>query len=50
MIALAEVEPSQERLSREWYDITGDSFMVDVRPITGNPIRSKASWKSSSTR
>lgn len=38
MIALAEVEPSQERLSREWHDITGDSFVVDVRPITGDPV------------
>jgi hypothetical protein len=33
MVALAEVEPSQERLSREWHAITGDSFVVDVRPI-----------------
>jgi hypothetical protein len=37
MIALAEVEPSQERLSREWHQITGDSFIVDVRPIVGDP-------------
>ena len=34
MIALAEVEPSAERLSREWHEITGDSFIVDVRPIS----------------
>jgi hypothetical protein len=34
MIALAEVEPSAEKLSREWYEITGDSFIVDVRPIS----------------
>ena len=33
MIALAECEPSAERLSREWHEITGDSFIVDVRPI-----------------
>lgn len=33
MIALAEVEPSQVALSREWHAITGDSFVVDVRPI-----------------
>lgn len=33
MIALAEVEPSQRRLSREWHEVTGDSFVVDVRPI-----------------
>ena len=37
MIALAEVEPSQERLSREWHEVTGDSFIVDVRPIEGDP-------------
>lgn len=34
MIALAEVEPDAERLSREWHEITGDSFIVDVRPIS----------------
>jgi hypothetical protein len=34
MIALAEVEPSQERLSREWHAVTGDSHVVDVRPIS----------------
>jgi len=34
MIALAEVEPSSEKLSREWHEITGDSFIVDVRPIS----------------
>ena len=34
MIALAECEPSAERLSREWHEITGDSFIVDVRPIS----------------
>ncbi len=38
MIALAEVEPSQERLRREWHAITGDSFMCDVRPIVGDPV------------
>ena len=34
MIALADVEPSAEKLSREWHEITGDSFIVDVRPIS----------------
>ena len=34
MIALAEVEPDAEMLSREWHEITGDSFIVDVRPIS----------------
>ena len=33
MVAMAEEAPDQERLSREWHDITGDSFIVDVRPI-----------------
>lgn len=34
MIALAENQPDQVELSREWRDITGDSFIVDVRPIS----------------
>lgn len=34
MIALAEAAPDAERLSREWHQITGDSFIVDVRPIS----------------
>jgi hypothetical protein len=39
MIALAEVQPSQERLRREWHEITGDSFMCDVRPIEGDHVQ-----------
>ena len=34
MIALAENQPDQDSLSREWHNITGDSFIVDVRPIS----------------
>ena len=34
MIALAETAPDQARLSAEWLAITGDSFIVDVRPIS----------------
>lgn len=34
MIALAEVQPNQKRLAAEWQEITGDSFIVDVRPIS----------------
>jgi hypothetical protein len=34
MIALAQVQPNQDELSREWHNITGDSFVVDVRPIS----------------
>lgn len=33
MIALAEAAPDARELSREWHGITGDSFIVDVRPI-----------------
>lgn len=33
MVALCESEPSQTQLVEEWRDITGDSFIVDVRPI-----------------
>lgn len=36
-IALCEAPPSQARLSREWHELTGDSFIVDVRPIEGDP-------------
>ena len=34
MIALAEVQPNQKQLADEWHQITGDSFIVDVRPIS----------------
>ena len=37
MIALAASQPSQSDLSAEWHRITGDSMIVDVRPITGDP-------------
>lgn len=37
MIALCASQPSQEALSAEWKGITGDSFIVDCRPITGDP-------------
>jgi hypothetical protein len=33
MIALAENQPDKAVLSAEWHNITGDSFIVDVRPI-----------------
>lgn len=33
MIALATTRPDQEALSAEWREITGDSWVVDVRPI-----------------
>lgn len=33
MIALAESQPDARELSQEWRDITGDSHIVDVRPI-----------------
>jgi hypothetical protein len=34
MIALSETMPDQAQLSAEWHNITGDSFIVDVRPIS----------------
>lgn len=34
MIALAETAPDQAALSAEWKSITGDSHIVDVRPIS----------------
>ena len=37
MIILAASEPSQSAISAEWYKITGDSMIVDCRPITGDP-------------
>mgnify|MGYP003386269345 CR=1 FL=1 len=33
MIWLCEVPPNQDLLSREWESLTGDSFVVDVRPL-----------------
>lgn len=33
MIALSEHQPDQAALSAEWLNITGDSHVVDVRPI-----------------
>lgn len=37
MIVLAASQPSQTDLSLEWHRITGDSMVVDVRPIVGDP-------------
>lgn len=34
MIALAEVQPDASALAEEWHNITGDSYILDVRPIT----------------
>lgn len=33
MVAMACEMPDRDRLANEWHDITGDSFIVDVRPI-----------------
>ena len=33
MVAMASSAPCSVRLAQEWLDITGDSFIVDVRPI-----------------
>ena len=37
MIILATSQPSQTDLSTEWHKITGDSMVVDCRPILGDP-------------
>ena len=34
MIALAETMPDAKELANTWHNITGDSYIVDVRPIT----------------
>lgn len=39
MIVLAASAPSQSALSAEWHKITGDSMIVDCRPITGDPSK-----------
>jgi hypothetical protein len=38
MIALSENQPDHHQLASEWRNITGDSFIVDVRPI-GEPVQ-----------
>ena len=40
MIALAEFQLDQVELAREWQAITGDSFIVDVRPISSDDLAS----------
>lgn len=37
-IWLCATPPDQAALRAEWEGITGDSFMVDVRPIAGDPV------------
>lgn len=37
MIWLCYESPDPFKLSREWLDITGDSFIVDVRPLSADP-------------
>ena len=36
---LCSSPPDQEKLREEWKAITGDSFMVDVRPFSNDPVR-----------
>lgn len=38
MLGACTGEPDAAALSAEWQAITGDSFIVDVRPITGDPV------------
>lgn len=35
MIWLCETAPDQQKLSQEWYSLTGDSYIVDVRAMYG---------------
>lgn len=37
-IPFNQVKAKQSELSKEWLAITGDSFIVDVRPIEGDPV------------
>lgn len=37
-IWLAESQPDRFALSAEWRELTGDSYIVDVRPIEGDPV------------
>lgn len=37
-IWLCREAPDMHRLRDEWKSITGDSFMVDVRPVQGDPV------------
>lgn len=38
MIWLCETEPDAAKLSQEWHNITGDSYIVDVREFYGDSI------------
>lgn len=42
MIALTECDFSQAELAREWRDITGDSWVVEVHEIYGDPVEAFA--------
>lgn len=38
MVWMCETSPDAFALSAEWQEWTGDSFIVDVRPISGDPV------------
>jgi hypothetical protein len=38
IVALAELPPEPGQLASEWHDLTGDSFIVDVRPIAQDVV------------
>jgi hypothetical protein len=40
MVAMAREQPDAGQLAREWQEITGDSFIVDVRPINVDDVAS----------
>lgn len=37
-IDFSKRNPKDSKLSKDWLKVTGDSFIVDVRPITGDPV------------
>ena len=49
MIWLCHEMPDVARLSLEWLEITGDSYIVDVREFYGDSV-TDGFWRFSSTR
>ena len=48
-LALCNQAPSASQLSKEWLELTGDSYIVDVREFYGESVVD-GFWKFSSTR
>ena len=49
MIWLCNQAPSASQLSKEWLELTGDSYIVDVREFYGESVVD-GFWKFSNTR